>query len=356
LTATIASNNGGFHLTAPNAASSTFAFESKGTALTDAVSTGIAAPETRVLTGIGNIAGDSTSLRVNGAVADTDTGDQGTGNYANAILYIGSRAGSSLRFNGLIYTLIVRGAATPTGTISDFERNLLARRCGVTFGSAPAFSPSAVLLTSGASYTIPAGATTMKAWVVGAGGGSSDYSGGGGGCAFKTWSVAAGTVSYSVASAVAQYQASTNGGDTTCTYDGVTITGGGGKSQSNGRGGGTFSGGDGGENGNVGIGTQGSVTQGGSVGGAGGALESCGRYSMGDISGLKAALTLAGISTTEGCACAAVFGSGAYASKFGTSPNCNGQGYLDPGLGGGSASWGSYGSPSGGGAVVLYFT
>jgi hypothetical protein len=354
LTATIASNNGGFHLTAPNAASSTFAFESKGTSLTDAVATSIAAPATRVLTGIGDIAGDSTSLRVDGTVADTDTGDQGTGNYANAILYIGSRGGSSVRFNGLIYTLILRGAATPTGTISDFERNLLARRCGVTFGSAPAFSPSAVLLTSGASYTIPAGATTMKAWVVGGGGGSIDYSGGGGGCAFKTWTVAAGTVSYSVAVALGQYQ-NTNGGDTTCIYGGVTITGGGGKSQGNGRGGGTFSGGDGGANGNPGIGTQGVVGQGGSVGGAGGALESCGRYSMGDISGLKAALTLAGVSTTEGCACAAVFGSGAYASKYGTSPNCNGQGWLAPGIGGGSASWGSYGSTAGGGAVVLYF-
>lgn len=132
LTATIASNNGGFHLTAPNAASDTFAFESKGTSLTDAVASSIAAPATRVLTGIGNIAGDSTSLRVNGAVSDTDTGDQGTGNYANAVVYIGRRGGSSLPFNGLLYTLIIRGATTPTSTIADFEK-LLARRCGVTF-------------------------------------------------------------------------------------------------------------------------------------------------------------------------------------------------------------------------------
>jgi hypothetical protein len=133
LTATIASNNGGFHLTAPNAASDTFAFESKGTSLTDAVASSIAAPATRVLTGIGNIAGDSTSLRVNGAVSDTDTGDQGTGNYANAVLYIGRRGGSTLPFNGILYTLIVRGATTTTGTIADFEKNLLARRCGVSF-------------------------------------------------------------------------------------------------------------------------------------------------------------------------------------------------------------------------------
>jgi hypothetical protein len=224
----------------------------------------------------------------------------------------------------------------------------------VTSSGSPPFEPVAVMLTSGTSYSIPTGATSMKSWVIGGGGGSIDYSGGGGGCAFKTWTVGAKTVALSIATGLGQYQ-NTNGGDTTCTYGGVTITGGGGKSQGNGRGGGTFSGGDGGANGNPGIGTQGSVTQGGSVGGTGGILASCGRYTSGDISGLKAALTLAGISTTEGCACAAVFGSGAYASKYGTSPNCNGQGWLAPGIGGGSASYGSYGSTAGGGAVVLYF-
>jgi hypothetical protein len=131
LTATIASNNGGFHLTAPNAASATFAFESKGSLLTDAVASSISAPATRVLSGTGDISGDTAIIRVNGVVSDTDTGDQGTGNYANAALYIGRRGGSTLPFNGILYTLIIRGATTTTGTIADFERNLLARRAGV---------------------------------------------------------------------------------------------------------------------------------------------------------------------------------------------------------------------------------
>jgi hypothetical protein len=121
LTASVAANNGGFHLTAPNAASDTFAFESKGTALTDAVATGIAAPATRILSGVADISADSNILRVNGVQADSDAGDQGTGNYANAILYVGRRGGASLPFNGHLYGLIVRGAASSTAQISSTE-------------------------------------------------------------------------------------------------------------------------------------------------------------------------------------------------------------------------------------------
>ena len=114
LTASAAANNGSFHMTAPNAASATFGFESKGTTLTDAVATSQTAPKTAVLTGIGNIAGDSTILRVNGAQADQDTGDQGTGNYSNAALYYFRRGGSSLPFNGYYYgDMIFAGTPTP---------------------------------------------------------------------------------------------------------------------------------------------------------------------------------------------------------------------------------------------------
>lgn len=119
--ATIASNNGTFHLTAPNAASATFGFESKGTTLTDAVAT-FAAPTTRVLVGLGDISGDTSTLRVNGAQQDQDTGDQGTGNFLAYPLYIGCRGGTSLPFNGQIYSLIVRfGANLTTDTIISTE-------------------------------------------------------------------------------------------------------------------------------------------------------------------------------------------------------------------------------------------
>jgi hypothetical protein len=92
-----------------------------------------ASPVTAVLTGTSVISTDSLAFRINGTQVGTSTDDQGSGNYGNYALYIGARGGSSFRFSGLIYTLIVRGATTPTSTIADFERNLLARRCGVTF-------------------------------------------------------------------------------------------------------------------------------------------------------------------------------------------------------------------------------
>lgn len=123
LTATAASNNGSFHLTAPNAASATYAFESKGTSLTDAVaSSSVAAPITNVLTAPSDISADSNVLRVNGTQADSDTGDQGSGNFSNAALYIGRRGGSSLPLNGRLYGLIVRGAATTDQDIVSTEQ------------------------------------------------------------------------------------------------------------------------------------------------------------------------------------------------------------------------------------------
>jgi hypothetical protein len=63
-----------------------------------------------------------------------------------------------------------------------------------------AFPAIAVMLTRGTSYTVPNGATTMKAWAVGGGASFSDYRGtGGGGTAYKTWPVKGGdTVTYSV--------------------------------------------------------------------------------------------------------------------------------------------------------------
>ena len=123
---------GSFSFLAPNSVSPNgdYYFRSRGTGSSNATSAK-SAPTTDVLSGIGDISGDISSLRINGAVAATSTADQGTGNYTNNALYIGSRGGSSLRFNGIIYSLIIRGASTPTGTIADFERNLLRLRAGL---------------------------------------------------------------------------------------------------------------------------------------------------------------------------------------------------------------------------------
>lgn len=118
-----AANNGSLVVTAPDAASATFAFESKGTALVSAVHTGIAAPATRVLTGLGDISGDSAILRVDGVQEAISTADQGTGNYLAYPLYFGARAGTSLFFSGYEDTSIIRfGPNLGADTISKVEK------------------------------------------------------------------------------------------------------------------------------------------------------------------------------------------------------------------------------------------
>jgi len=103
-----------------------------GTVGQAAVSGNFASPVTNVVSGTGNIPGDLSTIRVNGAASGTNgTDDQGAGNYTAQIIYIGARAGNSFRLSGIIYTLIVRGATTPTGTIADFEKNLLRLRAGL---------------------------------------------------------------------------------------------------------------------------------------------------------------------------------------------------------------------------------
>ena len=61
-------------------------------------------------------------MRVNGAVVATTTNDQGTGNYGNYPLFMGRQNNSSLPFNGRIYSLIIRGAATTTPLIASTEQ------------------------------------------------------------------------------------------------------------------------------------------------------------------------------------------------------------------------------------------
>jgi len=106
---------------------------------------------------------------------------------------------------------------------------------------AASFSPVAYVITSGTSRTVPTGATSMKAWVIGGGGGgtegtncnsTSECDGGYGGEAVKTYTVVGGnTVTYTIGTGGAGGSgggAAVNGGNSTLTYGGVTVTGGGG--------------------------------------------------------------------------------------------------------------------------------
>ena len=158
-----------------------------------------------------------------------------------------------------------------------------------------------------------------------------------GGCAYKTWSVSGSTVTYSCG--VSQ-SSPTN---TSVTYGGTTIYGN--APASSGNTAGTYSGGDGGATGGRSDGDAG-----GNVGGNGAIVTSaskasCGRTKLVDVSGLKAALTLAGAKADEDCATTAAFGSGA-GGKY--------DAMIAGGYGGGSGDKGA--QKGGNGAVVLYFT
>jgi hypothetical protein len=110
-----------FQVRAPASASNTYLFGSAGSIATSVSPAGFASPITNVLTGIGDISGDVCTLRVNGVQAETNTGNQGTGNYGNFPAYFYARAGTSLYFNGHDYGSIARGAASTAAQIANGE-------------------------------------------------------------------------------------------------------------------------------------------------------------------------------------------------------------------------------------------
>jgi hypothetical protein len=118
------SNNGTLTIAAPSSTgANSYRYGSRGTSGATA-GTGVfaAAPNTSVLTGISDIAGDVCRLNRNGVLVEASTADQGTGNYLAYPLYIGARAGSSLPFNGNLFSLILRfGANLSAATIRQTE-------------------------------------------------------------------------------------------------------------------------------------------------------------------------------------------------------------------------------------------
>jgi hypothetical protein len=111
------SNSGSFHI----ATLSYTQFISKGT-LPGAVISGVAsAPVTFVVTGLGDISGDTATIRINGVQEARDTSNQGTGNYGNYPAYFYMRGGTTLPFNGNDYGSIARGAASTAAQITNGE-------------------------------------------------------------------------------------------------------------------------------------------------------------------------------------------------------------------------------------------
>ena len=68
---------------------------------------------------------------INGVDGVDGTDTKGTGNFGNYPIYIGRRGGTSLPFNGHIYSLIGVGRLATVGEIAAIEKEL-AKRTGVT--------------------------------------------------------------------------------------------------------------------------------------------------------------------------------------------------------------------------------
>lgn len=115
---------GSVSVLAPRTSTISYGYASRGSLTAEANTTAGAfpAPITNVLTGIGDIAADVATLRVNGTQVATSATDQGTGNYLAYPLYVGRRGGTSLPFNGRLYQMIVRfGANLDASTIAATE-------------------------------------------------------------------------------------------------------------------------------------------------------------------------------------------------------------------------------------------
>jgi hypothetical protein len=124
--------NGTFNLNAPNSAAANYAFRCFGTVQSDAVSaSSFAAPITNVVSGLGDIASDTSTLRINGTQAAQNTGDLGTGNFLAYPLYIGARNGSSLFFSGHLYGLIARFGPNLTSTFISATETWVANKTGI---------------------------------------------------------------------------------------------------------------------------------------------------------------------------------------------------------------------------------
>jgi hypothetical protein len=107
-------NNGSFLLAQIAGSPSTWQFLSKGTLVGGSGGGASAAPETNVLTGLGDISGDVSRFRRNKALIFTSSEDQGTGNFLAYPIYIGRRGGLNTPFNGNIYSVITRFGANLT--------------------------------------------------------------------------------------------------------------------------------------------------------------------------------------------------------------------------------------------------
>lgn len=104
LSPTVSTNTGSYALLAPASAAANAQMAARGTVSTSATLSGVASPIKLVQTGIADIAGSLTVLRVNGTVT-TNNATLGTGNFGDYQMFVGRRNNATVQANIQLYTL-----------------------------------------------------------------------------------------------------------------------------------------------------------------------------------------------------------------------------------------------------------
>ena len=120
---------GSFNLECPGTSATTvYGSLLSGSALTSVQAATFAAPITNIVSVLSDLSKATREqellMRVNAALPTltyANATNAGTGTFGNYPLYIGRRAGTSLPFNGHLYSLIVRGALSDAGQITSAE-------------------------------------------------------------------------------------------------------------------------------------------------------------------------------------------------------------------------------------------
>lgn len=113
------SATGGVRFDLPNTAAPNVQFTSIGGTQRQ-VTVVRAAPYLGVITGLSQISTDTCILRLNGVQAGSEPGDQGSANYANAVVSLCARSGANF-FNGRIYGAIMRGSTMSANELAATE-------------------------------------------------------------------------------------------------------------------------------------------------------------------------------------------------------------------------------------------
>lgn len=127
-------NPNSFYITAPENGTGAYGFKSRGSAGSNSAMTVLtqtaSLEDSCVLSASGDISADRNTIRRNGLLSAISY-DLGTGNYGNYPLYIGRRGGTSLPFNGHLYSLIGIGRLTTDSETIALEKSI-AKNTGVT--------------------------------------------------------------------------------------------------------------------------------------------------------------------------------------------------------------------------------